>query len=88
MRREKKCTGKHIDSIGSNPLKMEYKVVDGRNVCNYGDVIIKGLRHRVTNGFVSCNRALNNDAWNVTREVGHCKTCFPNSCKPIQLTLF
>ena len=65
-------------------LKMQYKVVDGRNVCNNGEVIIDHVKHVVKNGFVKCNAGLNGSAWDTTKESSVCPKCYS---QPIQLDL-
>lgn len=66
-------------------LKMEYRIVDGRNVCTNGEVVINHVRHIIRNGYVKCDVALNCNAWNVTSEHCMCPKCYT---KPIQLELF
>lgn len=60
-----------------NSLKMQYRQVEGRNVCNNGEVIIDGVRHVVRNGYVKCSPALNSRAWNVTKQISTCPLCYP-----------
>lgn len=64
-------------------LKMKYKVENGLNVCQDGEVIIQNVRHRVANRFVYCNSSLNSSAWNTTEELSLCPKCYP---VPIQLS--
>jgi hypothetical protein len=66
-------------------LAMEYKTIDGRNVCNNGEVIINHVRHIVRNGWIKCDQSLNGSSWNTTEELSICSKCFS---KPIQLELF
>jgi len=63
---------------------MKYKNVDGRDVCNNGEVIIDHIRHKVLNGFVKCDNSLNRSSWNTTKETILCPKCYN---KPIQLEL-
>lgn len=60
-----------------NSLKMQYRQVEGRNVCNNGEVIIDGIRHVVRNGYVKCDSSLNSQAWNVTKQISVCPLCYP-----------
>lgn len=55
----------------------EFRTVEGRQVWESGAVIIAGIRHRVRSGAVVCEPTLNRQAWNVTRETGICRDCYP-----------
>jgi len=61
---------------------MEYKKVDGRDICNNGEIIINHIRHKVVNGFVKCDPSLNRLSWNTTNEEIICSKCYN---RPIQL---
>lgn len=63
---------------------MIYKIVNGRNVCQDGEVIIDHVRHKVSNGFVKCDNSLNGSAWNTTKETNVCPKCYKD---PVQLEL-
>lgn len=58
-------------------LKMQYKHVNGMNVCNNGEVVIDGIRHLVRNGYVKCDSSLNYRAWNTTKQQSICTSCYP-----------
>lgn len=66
----------------NSTLKMQYRIVDGRNVCENGEVIINHTRHIVQAGYVKCNSSLNGSAWNTTNEQSLCPICYN---KPVQL---
>lgn len=53
-----------------------YEQRNGLNVIVAGSVIIDSVKHRVNAGFVSCNRSLNNRAWDITKEKEICLKCF------------
>lgn len=57
---------------------MKYKIVEGMKVAVEGDVVISGVRHFVVGGFVSCNPAMNSQAWNTSAEISVCPLCYPD----------
>ncbi len=54
---------------------MHYKIKEGMKVAEQGTVIIEGVEHYVTNGYVACNNSLNGSAWNVTEKEKECRKC-------------
>lgn len=54
---------------------MIYRNDKGYKVCSEGWVIIEGVAHFISMGFVVCDNGLNNRSWNTTDQVSACKIC-------------
>lgn len=46
-----------------------------------GWIVIDGVKHFVIDAYVSCDRSLNQRAWNVTEAKSTCPTCSANQVK-------
>lgn len=64
--------------------QMQYRVEDGRNICQEGPVIIEGIQHYVKNGYVKCDPGLNSRSWGSTEKENTCSKCFNI---PVQLEI-
>lgn len=59
-----------------NKIILEMKYKDNTRVCEYGSVVIETIEHLVIDGFVKCDKSLNNRSWNTTQHNTICIDCF------------
>lgn len=55
--------------------RIKYDDSSGRNVIVEGWVAIDGVKHFVSNGFISCDRSLNSRSWRMPENESACLRC-------------
>lgn len=64
-------------------------IMDENNCIIHAEVIIEGVRHKIEDKFVKCDKSLNSRSWDTTKQMQLCEKCFPiKSCFGAQLNIF